>query len=287
MALAAVRAIEEQAEKLLPYAGDLPAWGVYKITRARQRLSDAVFYARHATAPRQRNEAVRGYMAAQELAQLWDDAHWLAQAITPMTRLPEWVESYITQAHVDVHDVYAAVVRGPTTQGRAVAVGGPARAQGLAKLLVHLRALYQLHQDAHWKSQGPAFYGDHLLFQRLYEETQELTDAMAERLMGLEGPGTVQAPAQAAEQAQVLRSWQTVSGLPERSLAGVQATLAAYQAVSRELQAAGEQTLGLEDLIPAQASALETHAYLLKQRVGRATAATGRNNLGQPRAPMA
>jgi len=283
MALAAVRAIEEQTSKLLPYASQLPAWAVYKVTRARQRLSDAVFYARHATPPRQRNEGEPGHMAARELAQLWDDAHWLAESITPMTRLPEWVESYITQAHVDIHDVYAAVIR---SEGNPISVGGTVRAQGLSRLLVHLRALYQLHQDAHWQTQGPAFYGDHLLFQRLYEETQELTDAMAERLMGLEGPATMQAPEQAAAQAQALVNWQSVSGLPERSLAGVQATLAAYQEVSRELQAAGEQTLGLEDLIPAQASALETHAYLLKQRVGRATASVARNNRGQPRAPM-
>ena len=39
----------------------------------------------------------------------------------------------------------------------------------LASLGTMLHALLLLHQSAHWQVRGPTYYGDHLLFQRIYE----------------------------------------------------------------------------------------------------------------------
>ena len=55
----------------------------------------------------------------------------------------------------------------------------------LSVVLVHLKHLYVLHQNHHWTSMGDPFYGDHLLFQRLYEATVEEIDSIAEKAIGL------------------------------------------------------------------------------------------------------
>lgn len=55
----------------------------------------------------------------------------------------------------------------------------------LSSLLSYLRALYQAYQHMHWKSQGQNYYGDHLLFQRLYEDVQAEVDLVAEKTIGI------------------------------------------------------------------------------------------------------
>jgi hypothetical protein len=42
---------------------------------------------------------------------------------------------------------------------------------GLPEALAALRALAMVHQTHHWLTSGPAFYADHLLFERLYADT--------------------------------------------------------------------------------------------------------------------
>jgi DNA-binding ferritin-like protein len=51
----------------------------------------------------------------------------------------------------------------------------------LVELLGVLQAAALVHQSHHWNASGPSFYGDHLLFERLYTETLEGIDAIAER----------------------------------------------------------------------------------------------------------
>jgi DNA-binding ferritin-like protein len=54
----------------------------------------------------------------------------------------------------------------------------------LGVLVAVLRAGAIVHQTNHWQTRGDTFYGDHLLFQRLYEESTELVDRVAERAVG-------------------------------------------------------------------------------------------------------
>ena len=55
----------------------------------------------------------------------------------------------------------------------------------LSVALVHLKFLASVHQNHHWVTKGDPFYGDHLLFQRVYEATAEDIDTMAEKAIGL------------------------------------------------------------------------------------------------------
>lgn len=54
----------------------------------------------------------------------------------------------------------------------------------LAQLLATARAVAFVHQAAHWQTRGGHFYGDHLLFERLYNESQDFIDELAERTVG-------------------------------------------------------------------------------------------------------
>jgi hypothetical protein len=49
-----------------------------------------------------------------------------------------------------------------------------------------LRALNFLHQTHHWQCSGNNYFSDHLLFERLYNETLPEIDKLAEKLIGLE-----------------------------------------------------------------------------------------------------
>ena len=54
----------------------------------------------------------------------------------------------------------------------------------LLNLWADLRAAHHLYWTLHWQSRGPNFYGDHLLFERLYEAKVEQIDGLAEIIAG-------------------------------------------------------------------------------------------------------
>src|SRR5213594_2346550 len=56
---------------------------------------------------------------------------------------------------------------------------------------VTLRDLYKKH---HWEVGGPTFYQLHLLFDKHYEQQNDLVDAIAERIQSLGGVGLAMAP---------------------------------------------------------------------------------------------
>jgi DNA-binding ferritin-like protein len=57
----------------------------------------------------------------------------------------------------------------------------------MKKYLSTLKALQAYYQHAHWISKGEPFYGDHLLFERLYGSVNEQIDSLAEKMVGLGG----------------------------------------------------------------------------------------------------
>lgn len=135
----------------------------------------------------------------------------------------------------------------------------------LAHLLAYLRAMYLSYQTSHWQTKGPTYYGDHLLFQRLYESVQGEIDALAEKLVGYVGPAGVNLDGQVGLVATIASEFANVSDHHRRGLeaeAGFQHHVkAAYDAI----QDAGMMTLGLDDWLMATASAHETNTYLLQQ----------------------
>ncbi|MCU1384462.1 MAG: Ferritin and Dps [Acidobacteria bacterium] len=59
--------------------------------------------------------------------------------------------------------------------------------ENLNQLLADVITLRDLYKKHHWQASGPTFYQLHLLFDKHYEEQNELVDAIAERIQLLGG----------------------------------------------------------------------------------------------------
>lgn len=55
----------------------------------------------------------------------------------------------------------------------------------LAAFLAVTEGLQTLHHSHHWQTKGENFYGDHLLYQRLYEAILPEIDLIGEKLIGV------------------------------------------------------------------------------------------------------
>jgi starvation-inducible DNA-binding protein len=66
--------------------------------------------------------------------------------------------------------------------------------ENLNQLLADTITLRDLYKKHHWQLAGPTFYQLHLLFDKHYDEQNELVDAIAERIQVLGGVSIAMAP---------------------------------------------------------------------------------------------
>src|SRR5712691_9511667 len=66
--------------------------------------------------------------------------------------------------------------------------------ENLNQVLADTFTLRDLYKKHHWQVGGPTFYQLHLLFDKHYEEQNDLVDAIAERIQSLGGVGIAMAP---------------------------------------------------------------------------------------------
>jgi DNA-binding ferritin-like protein len=125
------------------------------------------------------------------------------------------------------------------------------------------RALYLVHQQNHWESKS---YDFHLLLQRIYESTQEMSDDAAEKTIGIFGELTKQDKISSiAAQFSSSKFGDDKFSVIKSSLAGEEAFQKFATHVYKTLKESGDLTLGMDDLIMSQVSKSELHTYLLKQ----------------------
>ena len=127
-----------------------------------------------------------------------------------------------------------------------------------------LRAIYIIYQNAHWKCKSPHFYCNHLMFQRLYEMSQDQADAAAEKLIGLHGDQALDLVKQNQIIAEVCGKFIQTDPVTN-CLAATEEFLRVNKETYKSLKDNDEISLGLDDLIMGQASEFETAIYLLKQ----------------------
>lgn len=138
------------------------------------------------------------------------------------------------------------------------------RLQGILSVL---RAQYMSYQTSHWQAMGQAYYGNHLLFQRLYESVQAEVDAVAEKAVGYLGADAVELVPQVELVLSWVSRWSKVDDHHMRGLQSERDVQAVLQAAYDSIKAARAMTLGLDDWIMATANAHDTNAYLLQQVV--------------------
>lgn len=136
--------------------------------------------------------------------------------------------------------------------------------KALTDMHAALRAAYETYRDSHWRVKGKDYYGNHLLLQRLYTETEPMVDQLAERIVGLYGSDWLSRPEQAMSVSDYVQAW--LDRDPMVSAASAVTELdELYPATYNDLEKRGQLTLGLDDLLMAQHSVVESHRYLLQQ----------------------
>ncbi len=142
----------------------------------------------------------------------------------------------------------------------------------LSVMLVHLKFLYTVHQTHHWQAKGEPFYGDHLLFQRLYESAAEHIDTVAEKAVGVGGLENVEPQLACNQLCKLVSQYSATMLLPQptdlvrRSLAVEASFLKSVTRCCESLSEHGILTRGVNNMIAGIEDAHEGAVYLLKQR---------------------
>lgn len=134
----------------------------------------------------------------------------------------------------------------------------------LTAFLALLEAARKSHHTAHWITKGPNFYGDHLLFERLYTAIDGEIDAIGERLTQRGGEEAVDPVHTTELTMNYLEHWAKTQDIYERAQIVERTIQAGIVSVRKEMT---PMSPGLDNLLVSIADAHETPLYLLGQRV--------------------
>lgn len=142
-------------------------------------------------------------------------------------------------------------------------------ALSVASVATTLRAVYLMHQAAHWQTKGPSFYGDHKLFGKLYSSVLDEIDSVSERAVGIGDPALVcplTANSLALELVEAFgRSSCDVPDSEKLVKLSLEAERGLLQVIEQAMK--DDVTDGISNLLQGIADAHETHVYLLQQRL--------------------
>jgi DNA-binding ferritin-like protein len=145
----------------------------------------------------------------------------------------------------------------------------------LSVVLVHLKYLAALHQNHHWTCMGDPYYGDHLLFERLYGDLAAEIDAIAEKSIGLGSTANVELQLLYSQILKLTTGTGSASMIPQstdlakKSLMAEMNFLAVMKHICDSLKECGLMTRGLDNQLADIEDKHEGHVYLLKQRISK------------------
>jgi len=155
------------------------------------------------------------------------------------------------------------------TLDQCCSVFGDSEWAPLAAFLAVTEALQMLEHSHHWQTKGENFYGDHLLYQRLYTDVLQEIDLIGEKLIGV------------SQEIGLTNYFKRVKAM-EMFLKAVTHSDQPYIVVTHDaeltyvrmggelmdrLEQAGLLTRGLEQMLGNILDKHEEHIYLLDQRV--------------------
>ena len=146
----------------------------------------------------------------------------------------------------------------------------------LSVLLSWLKATTIVHQTSHWTASGDPYYGDHLLFERLYNQVNGEIDKIAEKAIGLSSAALVDVvKIEKNTYRMVVLINNERPGIPDsndlaqKSLEFEESLLDAIKLTLSSLQMNGNSTPGVQNLLEQMYDDHEGSIYLLKQRLSR------------------
>lgn len=136
----------------------------------------------------------------------------------------------------------------------------------LGVFLGFTESLSMIHQSHHWQTQGDSFFGDHLMYQRLYEETNAEIDVLAEKITGVGGIKMTNY----FTRLQIIKNFMRGVAKSERpeveSLRAELMYLIAGEIIMDVLKEKGILTRGIEQALGNILDKHESHIYLLQNR---------------------
>ncbi len=126
------------------------------------------------------------------------------------------------------------------------------------------RTMVLVFQHSHWKCKGSNFYGNHLLFSRIYDDAGDIVDSIAEKLIGVFGNESLKHSEQVSNMSEVFEQFSGEDHF-SNSLGIAELFLQLSEDVYNRIKEMNEMTLGLDDMIMAHSSKVEEFVYLLKQ----------------------
>ncbi len=145
-------------------------------------------------------------------------------------------------------------------------------AEILQDLLACLRAQYWNYQQSHWQSQGASFYGNHLLFERLYTSIPDQVDGLAEKMVGAFGSTIVNTPDLGDFFEDWLLRWDNLEDPHLRGILSESDLQQMCKMVYNHLKTSDDLSLGMDDFLMSLSNKHETNQYLLEQSVRRSKA---------------
>jgi DNA-binding ferritin-like protein len=138
-------------------------------------------------------------------------------------------------------------------------------AEILQEMLSLLRGQYWNYWTTHWQVKGPNYYGNHLLFRRLYEALQAEIDTLGEKIVAYFGTDEVENDLIMEKSHEWIKKWAKIGDPVERAIRSEEDMQNIFKAGYKKLDESKDMSLGLDDFLMATANAHETNLYLLGQ----------------------
>jgi DNA-binding ferritin-like protein len=146
----------------------------------------------------------------------------------------------------------------------------------LSVLLSWLKATSIIHQTNHWTASGDPYYGDHLLFERIYGQVNSEIDKIAEKAVGLSSAALVDVVKIEKNTYRIVTLINSERpGIPDsndlvqKSLEFEESLLDVIKLCLSSLQMNGNSTPGVQNLLEQMYDDHEGSIYLLKQRLSK------------------
>jgi DNA-binding ferritin-like protein len=137
----------------------------------------------------------------------------------------------------------------------------------LGAMVAVLRAASIVHQSHHWQSKGSNFYGDHLLYERIYGESLGFIDQVAERAVGSGSEDLVCPKRHALIVNGLVEFWCIDPTDPVRISLTIERCVVDCLATARKyLEMNGQLSDGTDNLLQGVSDKHEEFIYLLQQR---------------------
>ena len=140
--------------------------------------------------------------------------------------------------------------------------------QDLEELLCYhiafIRAVGLINQNSHWLCKSSNFYGNHLMFERIYDSAVKDADALAEKYIGVFGQGALDCKMQPKMICKIMELFSDDDPI-QNSLKAEKQFLILSDKVHKVLNDEDKLSLGVANLIEEIASHREEACYLLEQ----------------------